>query len=356
MSKFSRLTASLLSSLALMPATQAKSEPPSLDATRTDSPPEINGDLNDPAWKTASKIELQAYPDGGPAKERTTAYLLYDNQRFYVAFDCAISNPAEAMKIIDKQDGPFGGDNMELFIDPGRSGVYTHIAISPKGQLFFAGQPEGDKKIKHAAIIGKDKWQAELAIPFSILTMPQKEYMGTDWGVNFCRGNFKLNTPAVWALTGSSFHNPIQFGRLKGLTVDCDAIRMAQQAEAEKLKSGLKLLSVKTFYTMPENAVFEARLAASESVAGKKLGIEIADETGASVWKTDVSPIGFANKITSKALPAGKYTATAKLTKDGIVEFESQKWFRVVSPRPAPRPAGDKKRGDAPGRQAVLHD
>ncbi|MEE8544063.1 MAG: hypothetical protein V3S94_09400, partial [Gammaproteobacteria bacterium] len=56
--------------------------------TRTDSPPTLDGVLDDPAWSQATVIDdfHQFNPvDHGEPSERTLVYLLYDEDYLYVA-------------------------------------------------------------------------------------------------------------------------------------------------------------------------------------------------------------------------------------------------------------------------------
>src|SRR5258708_21216042 len=63
-------------------------------AVRFTTPPVIDGDLSDPCWQQAAKLDR--YVDvlySTPVKDQTITYLGYDDQNIYVAFHCFDSQP-----------------------------------------------------------------------------------------------------------------------------------------------------------------------------------------------------------------------------------------------------------------------
>ena len=65
-----------------------------LAAVKTATPPTIDGDLSDPAWKSAPKVEtFLDQQTGAIATDQTIAYILYDDKYIYVAFACKDSQP-----------------------------------------------------------------------------------------------------------------------------------------------------------------------------------------------------------------------------------------------------------------------
>src|SRR5437867_5234743 len=58
-----------------------------LPAVRLSSPPIIDGDLSDPAWQKAARINR--FTDelfGNPVQDQTDVYLGYDDKHIYIAF------------------------------------------------------------------------------------------------------------------------------------------------------------------------------------------------------------------------------------------------------------------------------
>jgi len=62
---------------------------PRIRPTRVDTPPVIDGRLNDPVWRTVTLITdfvQQAPLDGAPATEHTEVYVAYDRDHLYFGF------------------------------------------------------------------------------------------------------------------------------------------------------------------------------------------------------------------------------------------------------------------------------
>src|SRR5207237_413502 len=96
----------------------------SLAGVKTTTPPTIDGDLSDTAWKTAPKVEtFLDQQTGAIATDQTVAYILYDDKYIYVAFACKDSQPDKITAretIRDYRYNNFDGlseDSVEVFFD-----------------------------------------------------------------------------------------------------------------------------------------------------------------------------------------------------------------------------------------------
>jgi hypothetical protein len=70
---------------------------PTVRPPRIESPPTIDGRLDDEAWKTAAKLTafVQQRPlDGAPASEQTKVYVAYDSQAIYFGFYAHYTDPS----------------------------------------------------------------------------------------------------------------------------------------------------------------------------------------------------------------------------------------------------------------------
>ena len=70
---------------------------PTVRPTRTETPPEIDGRLDDEVWKTAALITefgQPSSPDGAPATEETEVYIAYDANNLYFAFYAHYEDPS----------------------------------------------------------------------------------------------------------------------------------------------------------------------------------------------------------------------------------------------------------------------
>src|SRR5690348_6274361 len=63
-------------------------------AVKISTPPSIDGDLSDPAWKDAAKATVFVdRQSGSVVRDVTTAWLAYDEKHIYIAFSCKESQP-----------------------------------------------------------------------------------------------------------------------------------------------------------------------------------------------------------------------------------------------------------------------
>ena len=76
-------------------------------AQRVTTPPVIDGDLSDPAWKEAEPGGglTQVHPDtGAPASERTVFRIVYDDDNLYFGVICFDSQPENIVITQNRRD------------------------------------------------------------------------------------------------------------------------------------------------------------------------------------------------------------------------------------------------------------
>ncbi len=114
---------------------------PEYHVVRARPPPAIDGVLDDPAWAKATAVNLVNSLDGSPARVRTTARLLWDDQYLYVSFDC---EDPDVWSTFTKHDDPlYTQEVVEIFIDADGDGrTYNEIEVSPANVVFDAYFPE----------------------------------------------------------------------------------------------------------------------------------------------------------------------------------------------------------------------
>ncbi len=129
--------APLLSALALAAPVELPPRPHIL-ATRTATPPKIDGRLDDQVWKTAPLYDnfTQHQPDeGAPPTEPTFVRVLYDDRNIYVGVDCPQTH-APITKRLQRRDGPLPSDGVWIDIDSRDDGVTAfHFSINAAGAL-----------------------------------------------------------------------------------------------------------------------------------------------------------------------------------------------------------------------------
>lgn len=99
------------------------------------------GQLDDPAWKSASQTVIAKYWSGkaAPKERRFTARLLWSDMALYVRFDASQSEPlvvSEKAALTKKIHGLWDRDVCEIFIAPDASqrNKYFEFEIAPNGE------------------------------------------------------------------------------------------------------------------------------------------------------------------------------------------------------------------------------
>jgi len=176
-------------------------------ARRTTTAPVIDGRLDDAAWSQATVIEdlHQVTPvEYATPTERTIVYLLYDDEKLYVAARMFDKEPDRVTARILRQNQPIGGDDrFFVHLDPfgnRRSGYL--FGVNPNGVRFDGvfqnitdRQFDWDGIYEAEAVIDEQGWTTELAIPFKTLSFdPAKDA----WHMNFVRYIIRRNEQIAW--------------------------------------------------------------------------------------------------------------------------------------------------------------
>ena len=234
-----------LSSLGVLSveADNASSEtlaPRKIEAIRTETPPTIDGKLDDACWKNSAKTGelIQFEPQNGePATQPTTIYLAYDANKLYVAFECFKTDMDNLAANQTRRDAFFfSDDHVEVLIDTFLDGrnCYT-FALNPLGtQTDRRLTNEGANRRTGSSSIGTaiswdcdwegkagtqtDRWVAEFAIPFAELRFSKASEMVT-WGINFWRNDEALAEEQTWVDLGERQYAVSRFGRLTNLPI-----------------------------------------------------------------------------------------------------------------------------------------
>jgi hypothetical protein len=208
------------------PVVQLMPPRPHLIATRTATPPKIDGRLDDVAWRAAVPTDAftQHYPDEGAApSEQTEVRVLYDDHNLYVGVDCSqLHSPV--IKRLQRRDGFLPSDGVWIDIDSRRDGVSAyHFSINAAGALLdgihyndTAFTADWDA-IWEAKVADTDHgYSVEFRIPLSSLrfTLPVK-----DWGFQVSRAVDARQETDDWAFYPRRAANFVPyFGRLDNLT------------------------------------------------------------------------------------------------------------------------------------------
>jgi len=115
-----RWTIPLLCMAAGAPAWGEHAEPGAARIPRIERPPIIDGRLDDPAWREALVLELryETRPvENGPAPVRTRAFLVYDADTLYVAFDAEDPDPGQIRARLRDRDKVADDDMVGIVLD-----------------------------------------------------------------------------------------------------------------------------------------------------------------------------------------------------------------------------------------------
>ncbi len=201
---------------------------PSLPAVRINGSINLTGKMDDPLWLQAMPVELnwEIMPaENTPAKQKTTAWVLYNNDYLYFGFRCHDSVPSAIRANLSDRDKMFGDDFVVVSID-----TYNNyqkgleFAVNPhgiQGDLIMMGSGSEDPSydmVWHSAASLDDKgWTAEMAIPFSVFSFNSAEIQ--DWTITLCR-SMPRDSRYLLSWTTLDRNNPSwlgQGGLLKGL-------------------------------------------------------------------------------------------------------------------------------------------
>ncbi len=168
----------------------------------------VDGVLDEPAWKsaeTADHFQRVQPTDTGFAIAQTEVKLTYTETTLYIGITCFDSTPGRRPVESLRRDFNFGkNDNFLVFIDTYNDQTNGFsFGVSAAGAQWDGVQANGgtvnldwDIKWKSAVRNYKDRWVAELAIPFRSIRYHGGE---KEWGINFSRLDLKTNEKSSWA-------------------------------------------------------------------------------------------------------------------------------------------------------------
>jgi hypothetical protein len=222
-----------LGALALVgPARAQEGEPRAArraHATRTASPPRIDGRLDEPAWQAAQPIGelVQVLPlQGVPPSEASDVRILYDDDALYIGLRFFDRRPDEILITTRERDRMLETDDrfklvLDTFHDCRSAFYFVMNAAGAKGDALINDNGRDfnrpwDGIWDGAAQIDEQGWSAELAIPFKTLSFREG---GGVWGLNLERHIGRTREDARWsgATRDTSVFAVADAGELDGL-------------------------------------------------------------------------------------------------------------------------------------------
>ena len=133
---------------------------PSVRPVRTTQPPRIDGRLDDPVWRDATRITelVQQTPlDGAPATEATEVYLAYDAQNVYVGVYAHYSDPTLIRANRSDRDQTFSDDTIAIYLDPFLDQQRAYV-FSVNGYGVQSDAVLDSQSTRHGDGVGRGRW------------------------------------------------------------------------------------------------------------------------------------------------------------------------------------------------------
>jgi hypothetical protein len=187
-----------------------------LSVTRVETPPQIDGHIEDNCWKNIQPVTgfFQYDPfNGEKASEETLVWAVYDQKYIYFAFLMTDSEPERIWAELTPRNEYENNDSITLILDTyNDKRTSIEFTVNPRGV-----QRNSVETIwKSGAVIRKDGWAAEMAIPFKSLRFSTDEHQV--WGINFERYIHRLNETDYWTDVDRDIPRLHQMGELRGMS------------------------------------------------------------------------------------------------------------------------------------------
>ena len=187
---------------------QERSIPKIANATRTNASIKIDGEINDDAWKAATKINnfVEWRPTfGKPESEesKTEIFLLYDDNAFYIAGYCHEINSDSISKELVGRDvvgvNDFVGVIFDTYNDKINGFGYYVTALGEQFDAKYSTNgedPSWNSVYETNTKIVKDGWTFEMRIPYAAIRFVSKP--NQTWGMNVTRKRTKSGKQFMW--------------------------------------------------------------------------------------------------------------------------------------------------------------
>jgi hypothetical protein len=187
--------------------------PPSVEAVRASAPIEVDGRLDEEAWRSAEAFTdfVQRDPEeGAPATERTELRLLYDDHALYVGARLFDREPDRIVRRLSRRDQNAGADRFSIYLDPRRdrlTGVRFEVSAAgvQNDEIIYNDtwmDDSWDAVWLSAVHVDDEGWSVEMRIPFSELRFLPGDHQ--TWGVNASRYIRRKNEVSWLALVPKS--------------------------------------------------------------------------------------------------------------------------------------------------------
>ena len=183
---------------------------------RTDTPPKLDGKLDDACWRAAAKLDgFQRHDGSGPATDQTEGFVVRDGKNLYIAMRCSESLVAELAAACKVDAGKVWlDDSVEVYFDVG----HTHKAFQQLVANCIGAKYSYPGGFEWHVATGREPaaWTIEMRIPFASLKRSPER--GEIWGFNLCRTRpakgLAQTEYSCWSCTYGGFAKVQSFGHL----------------------------------------------------------------------------------------------------------------------------------------------
>ena len=202
-------------------------------AVRIETPPRIDGVLDEPFWAAIPPITgfRQRDPvDGAPASERTEVRIAYDEDALYFGFTFFDSEPDRIRRAILHRGGRIDKDDrvvigLDSYHDRRNGYIFEVGALGTQDDAIFADESlvlddwSWDGVFTTETRVTEDGWVLEMEIPFTTIRFADMEE--PVMGIAFSRSIRRKNETVVWPHIGQDYKSGIaqvsQYATLTGL-------------------------------------------------------------------------------------------------------------------------------------------
>ncbi len=324
--------------------------PQTIFAPKTPTAPTIDGNLSDPAWKSAFTIDRLQTPAAGDTTVNTTVRVCYDDKFLYLAFDCEEPHFDKLNSRAGAGEDKWPDNCVEVFIDRKRrkAGYYQFVTNERDAHNDYG--PGQDIKWNGAWTSKAAKtpkgWATEIAIPWADFGYPTAPVPGTVWGINVTRERALQASDKTSASVELATWAPISsFGAVAGYGL----LHLGSKEDAAALPppsaAFFATLDKSTYTTLDRTALLALSLTTGRP-ADTTLTASVlpkSSETPLRQFTLDSLKSGtLALDIPLKDLPPGQYTlAIDALSKNQFSSGPTQIPFAIAAPAQIPSTRGE---------------
>lgn len=179
-----------------------------INATRIDSPPKIDGILDESIWLNVpiAKDFVMMRPNNGekePNTHKTEVKLVYDDEAIYVSAIMYAPDTSIIPAEFNNRDRIGNSDFFMLMINPNDDGqnptmfIVTASGVQVDSKVSTGNEDYNWNAVWRSAIkINADNWSVEMKIPYRALRFANRPVQS--WGINFHREVKNLNARFTW--------------------------------------------------------------------------------------------------------------------------------------------------------------